>query len=117
MGEVMKPTAEDMAVDLAAAMHLWELSTRGHWIAFDSPGGVYEGQVHAIVGEAMDGGLSHIVSTPEGDERDDDIRFIANAHEAAPAAYRRALWAEAEVEKLKAHVRTHVEVRETTGDY
>lgn len=94
MNDVTKPTAEDMAVDLAAAIRLWELSTRGHWLAFDGPDGVYAGQIHAIEGDAMGGRLTHILSTPEGDERDDDIRFVANAHEAAPAAYSRALWAE-----------------------
>ena len=96
-----KPTAEDMARDLAGDLELHAKATPGLWIAFTSPGGVYEGDVHAHQGSEMDGRLTHVLSTPEGDERDDDIRFAAEAHEGWPAAIRRAIWAEAEVGQLK----------------
>jgi hypothetical protein len=90
-----------MARDLAGDLAFHDKATPGLWIAFTSPGGVYEGEVHAHQGSEMDGRLTHVLSTPEGDERDDDIRFAAEAHEGWPAAIRRALWAEAEVERLR----------------
>jgi hypothetical protein len=99
---VTKPTAEDMARDLAGDLAFHTKATPGLWIAFTSPGGALEGEVHAHQGSDLDGRLTHVLSTPEGDERDDDIRFAAEAHEGWPVAIRRALWAEAELAKWHA---------------
>lgn len=86
-----RPTAEDMLLDLNEALRLYEGAQDGDWVAFIQPGGVYEGQVHAVVQGKY---LVPIVETPAGEDRYAELLFIAGAHRYLAAAARRALWAE-----------------------
>lgn len=57
-------------------------ATKGPWIYFGEPeNNVFWGQIRSA---AEDGHFDHIANTPELDERDGDMEFIAHAREDVP---------------------------------
>lgn len=56
-------------------------ATPGPWVYFDQEG-VFCGEIHSA---REDGGFEHITDTPEYDERDNDMKFIAHARTDIPS--------------------------------
>lgn len=90
-------------------------ATAGPWIYFGEPeDNVFWGQIRSA---AEDGHFDHITDTPELDERDNDMQFIAHAREDVPLLCKtvRGLWKELQdVERGRNLLRS--QVKDQRGD-
>lgn len=73
-------------------------ATEGPWVYFGEPqDNVFWGQIRSV---AEDGSFAHITDTPELDERDNDMEFIAHAREDIPALCKAIRELRAEMEAM-----------------
>jgi len=89
-----------LAAELRA---LLEKATPGTWMYFGTEGGAYEGNIMAVPA-GMDSGIHHITSTPEADDRPDDMELICAAVNALPALLDAITALQAEAGRLRSTI-------------
>lgn len=115
MSEIANPTPEDMARDAAADLGVCETATPGPW--FREECGIRTrhpecGFAHIIILRVGDDSAENVFRTEITLQiSPDDADLICLAREALPAWIRRAEAAEAELERLRAGVRAHRDMR------
>jgi hypothetical protein len=102
-----------MPIDIDELERLEKAATPGPWAYF--PDSIYAGEIHAVIhpeGESLPVGTQHITSTPDYDDRPDDMALIVAARNALPELL-------AELKRLR-QLRWEVKraaIREAAGEF